>query len=73
MMRQEIDSSNCTGNPSSDIEDVIEQIKASTMVEHAKYVKEYCECHKTCGKCLFFNGVCRLNNLPCNWDFYITK
>lgn len=34
----------------------------------AQRLKEYCLEHKNCKTCGFYNGTCRLNDLPMNWD-----
>ena len=54
-------------------EELLEYIKAEAIKQHAQYIKEYCEEHKTCSDCFLFNGTCRINNLPSNWDIYTTK
>lgn len=54
-------------------QEFVELIKAEALKKHAEFIKEYCEEKKNCEQCAFFNGVCRFNNLPANWDIYITK
>ena len=53
-------------------EELIEVIKAEAVTKHAEVIKTYCEEKKNCSDCAFFNGACRFNNLPANWDIYIT-
>lgn len=34
----------------------------------ASKIADYCKAHKNCETCTFFNGTCRLNLIPCEWD-----
>ena len=54
-------------------EELIELIKAEAVTKHAEVIKAYCEEKRNCKDCAFYNGACRFNNLPANWDIYITK
>ena len=36
--------------------------------EYASKLSEYCKAHKNCEDCRFYNGVCRLNSYPWDWD-----
>ncbi len=54
-------------------EELIELIATEAIVKHAEIIKQFCEEHKNCRDCAFYNGACRFNNLPTNWDIYITK
>ena len=54
-------------------EELLEYIKAEAIKQHAQYIKEYCDEHRTCSDCTFYNGTCRINDLPSNWDIYTTK
>jgi hypothetical protein len=31
-------------------------------------IKDYCLMHRNCRECGLFNGVCRVNQFPFNWD-----
>lgn len=35
---------------------------------YAHKIADYCKAHKTCVTCQFFNGTCRLNRFPSDWD-----
>lgn len=35
--------------------------------EYVGKIRKYCESHKNCKTCRFYNGVCRLNDYPFNW------
>ena len=38
------------------------------MEECAKKIADYCNSIKNCEDCQFFNGTCRLNRYPWDWD-----
>lgn len=46
-----------------------EWIKGMTAEKYAKCVSDYCKGMKNCEQCTFYNGVCRLNRFPWDWDF----
>jgi len=52
----------------SDVDNFIEWVKTENVRLYAEKVKDYCESHKNCGECGFFNGTCRFNNIPANWE-----
>lgn len=54
-------------------EEIVDLIAAEAVKKYADCIKQYCEEHKSCYDCTFFNGTCRINNLPSNWDIYTTK
>lgn len=35
---------------------------------YAYKVAEYCKNLKNCEDCVFYNGTCRINDFPFNWD-----
>lgn len=45
-----------------------ELLKRIKVEEAVKTISEYCSEHKTCTQCGLFNGVCRLNMTPSDWD-----
>lgn len=49
-------------------DDFAKLIEIRQMEQAAQRIKEYCLEHKNCKTCAFYNGTCRLNNLPLNWD-----
>ena len=36
--------------------------------EYAGKIAKYCNSHTNCETCIFFNGTCRLNRYPWDWD-----
>lgn len=48
-----------------------EFVITENMKAHAEAIKEYCESHTNCSGCGMYNGTCRLNNLPSNWDINV--
>ena len=36
--------------------------------EYAKKISDYCKTIRNCKECHFYNGTCRLNSRPFNWD-----
>lgn len=48
--------------------DSLEYIISAVYERYIVEIRRYCETHKTCIGCRFFNGVCRLNDFPFNWD-----
>ncbi len=48
-----------------DFAEFLKRIKVESAV---KTISEYCDEHKTCTECGLFNGVCRLNMIPSDWD-----
>lgn len=49
-------------------DDFVILVKMRQAESAAQYIKEYCLEHKNCQECCFYNGTCRLNNIPTNWD-----
>lgn len=45
--------------------ELIRQRQAEQAIET---IKEYCLSHKNCNECGLYNGVCRVNQFPFNWD-----
>ena len=54
----------------SDFDSFLEYVKIENLKMHAQYIKDFCNEHKNCEKCGMYNGVCRLNDYPANWDMY---
>ena len=42
-------------------------VLSSVYEEYVGKIRKYCESHKNCKTCRFYNGVCRLNDYPFNW------
>ena len=47
---------------------VAEWIAGTIAEETAKKLSDYCKAHKNCEDCTFYNGVCRLNRYPWDWN-----
>lgn len=47
--------------------DGFEWLTSAIYEEYIGRIRRYCESHKRCDGCRFYNGVCRLNNYPFNW------
>lgn len=45
--------------------ELIRQRQAEQAIE---VIKEYCLSHKNCRECGLYNGICRVNQFPFNWD-----
>ena len=45
--------------------ELIRQRQAEQAIE---VIKLYCLSHKNCTECGLYNGVCRVNQYPFNWD-----
>lgn len=54
----------------NDFAELIKQRQAEQAIE---CIKEYCLMHKNCRECGLFNGVCRVNQFPFNWDAKIER
>ena len=36
--------------------------------DYASKISDYCKAQLNCEQCAFFNGTCRLNRYPWDWD-----
>lgn len=52
----------------TDIDDFTELVKQRQAENAIDIIKEYCLLHRNCRDCGLFNGVCRVNQFPFNWD-----
>lgn len=62
--RPAVDSSDFDGLA----ENFREWLNGAYAESYALKVSEYCKSFKSCNDCVFYNGTCRLNNFPYNWD-----
>ena len=54
----------------TDVEIFLENLKRLKVEAAVKTISDYCAEHKNCKECGLFNGVCRLNFIPSDWDAY---
>ena len=54
----------------SDFAELIKQRQAEQAIET---IKEYCLMHRNCKQCGLYNGICRVNQFPFNWDSIIER
>lgn len=52
----------------SDENEFAEWLTGQVMETYAQKITAYCNSKKNCKKCTFFNGVCRLNRFPWDWN-----
>lgn len=45
-----------------------EWLTGQVMESYVKKIHEYCVSMSNCELCTFFNGTCRLNRYPWDWD-----
>lgn len=45
-----------------------EWLTGQVMESYVKKISEYCDSMKNCKKCTFYNGTCRLNRYPWDWN-----
>ena len=51
-----------------EVDSFIEYCRTENIKFYIQKVIDYCNDHKNCAECGFYNGTCRLNNIPSNWD-----
>ena len=51
-------------------DDFARWLTGAYMEEYARKIADYCKSIKNCEDCQFFNGTCRLNRYPWDWDMY---
>lgn len=52
----------------SKYDDFAELVRQRSAEQAIETIKDYCLSHRNCGDCGLFNGVCRVNQFPFNWD-----
>jgi len=60
--RPAVESSNADGY------EFAEWLTGKIVENYAYKITEYCDSIKNCSECQFYNGTCRLNSRPFNWD-----
>ena len=54
-------------------DDFAELIRQREAEKAIMTIKEYCLSHKNCTECGLYNGICRVNQFPFNWDSLIER
>lgn len=52
----------------SDYDIFAEMVRQRQAEQAIETIKGYCLTHRNCRECGLFNGVCRVNQFPFNWD-----
>ena len=55
------------------IDDFAELIMQRQAEQAIETIKTYCLMHRNCKQCGLYNGICRVNQFPFNWDSLIER
>lgn len=55
------------------IDDFAELIMQRQAEQAIETIKTYCQMHRNCTECGLYNGICRVNQFPFNWDSLIER
>ena len=57
----------------SKLDEFAELIRQREAEQAILTIKEYCLLHRNCKECGLYNGICRVNQFPFNWDSLIER